>query len=96
VVGSAAAGRWLIVLALAGEGGPPAEPTMAPPSEELLLFLAEFSDAQGHYVDPASVEAATEPTDETTKSTPSTERSDSPAVTHEPSDDDQPHPSPPQ
>lgn len=47
-----ATGRWLIALLLGA-----APPPEAAPSLELLLHLAEFSDADGRPVDPASIAA---------------------------------------
>lgn len=53
MAGYAAACRWLTVVAAAGFVPPPPEP---PPSVEMLLYLAEFGDAQGRHLDPASID----------------------------------------
>ena len=56
MAGYAAVGGWLIVAALAANEPAPVDPPAAP-SVELLLFLAEFGDAEGRYVDPTTVGA---------------------------------------
>lgn len=52
---------WLLALAISA---PPADSAPAaeepPPSRELLLYLAEFGDADDRHVDPAEVDTALE------------------------------------
>lgn len=73
MAGYAAICGWLIGATLAANAPAPSEAPAAP-SAELLLFLAEFGDADGRYVDPTTVDEAdrdtgsvdeTEPVDET-------------------------------
>lgn len=45
---------WLIGATLVANA-PAADEASAAPSAELLLFLAEFGDADGRYVDPTTV-----------------------------------------
>ena len=54
MAGYAAICGWLIGATLAANAPAPAE-SPAAPSAELLLFLAEFGDAEGRYVDPTTV-----------------------------------------
>lgn len=64
-----AAGGWLIALALRAE--PAAAPAVGPkPSMDMLLYLAEFGDGEGRYVDPAEVEKALSQTGPDTKAAP--------------------------
>lgn len=64
MAGYAAICGWLIGSTLAATAPAPAEPPAAP-SAELLLFLGEFGDADGRYVDPTTVgEADAEPADD--------------------------------
>ena len=58
MAGNAAALGGLIAAALLAAGDAPAPPADAPPSEELLLFLAEFGDAEDRFVDPTAIGAA--------------------------------------
>lgn len=45
---------------LAASNSEPATPAEPPPSAELLLYLGEFEDAQGDFVDPMALEALPE------------------------------------
>ncbi len=54
MAGYAAIFGWLIGATLAANA-PAADEAPAAPSAELLLFLAEFGDADGRFVDPTTV-----------------------------------------
>lgn len=45
---------------LAASSGEPDQPAEPPPSAELLLYLGEFEDAQGVFLDPMALEALPE------------------------------------
>ncbi len=49
-----------MLLALRAEAAP-APPPVEPPSMDMLLYLAEFGDTQGRFVDPADVARALAP-----------------------------------
>ncbi len=56
MVGTTAGLGWLLLLS-----APLADPAAAPPpSREQLLFMLEFSDAQGEFIDPFEVERIAE------------------------------------
>lgn len=56
MAGFAAACGGLIAAALAATPPPaPEPPPQAPPSAELLLYLAEFGDADDRFVDPTTI-----------------------------------------
>lgn len=61
----------------AGEAPPPAD---EPPSAELLLFLAEFGDDEGRFVDPTTIDAQ-----------PAADRDAAPADDGDDTDDDATH-----
>lgn len=42
---------------LAASSGEPATPAEPPPSAELLLYLGEFEDNEGDFVDPMALDA---------------------------------------
>ena len=71
-----------MLTAVSSDAGP-AAPTEAPPSPELLLYLGEFEDASGEFVDPMSLEEQTE--------LPAT---DAPPATPPPQDEDRDEPAP--
>jgi hypothetical protein len=61
VAGFAAACGGLIAAALAAAPPPaPEPPPDSPPSAELLLYLAEFGDADDRFVDPTTIAAGDE------------------------------------
>lgn len=47
---------WLTLMLAATEPAPPSAD--AAPDAELLMYLGEFQDAQGEFVDPLALEAA--------------------------------------
>jgi hypothetical protein len=58
---------WCAVASARAEDAAPAD---APPSAELLMFLAEFGDAQEGFVDPAEVDEALQRTRAATANAP--------------------------
>lgn len=68
MVGTTAGLGWLLLLS-----APLAEPAAAPlPSREQLLFMLEFSDAQGEFIDPFEVQRIAQSESETQPSSSGT------------------------
>ena len=51
----ASCGQLMWLLLAAGAPEPSTDPEAAAPSKEMLLYLAEFEDASGEWVDPLEV-----------------------------------------